>query len=314
MPNIGAGGVHDVVRSAADAQGGYTWTVTFASRLGDAPMLALEDSSSLTPAAGGVGVATALVQHGNVVRGAFRLAFEGDTTAAIAHDASAADVRGALEALDTIATVRVERVASDDQQGHTWAVTFLTDANAGDVSALVPVYEDTLYGTSGQTWVNVTTPTPGNTFYAVSVTSSAIANTQGCTWTHAAEALGAGGDRARDLVVELQVEVRAVELAVRVVAAADGLVVDADLLHLLPRALAQLARGARRAAAREGRRVRHEQREVALERAVVVVEERDGPAVPRLGVGARARDRERAGGLQHARVSTKESLIAAQMS
>ena len=165
MPNIGDGGVYGVTRTVESAaEERYTWTVTFAASLGNAPMLALLDSSALTPAASGADVAIATVADGNVVRGSFRLTFEGDTTASLAHDASAAQVREALEALDTVGTVYVERLAShdDDQQGHTWAVTFVSDENAGNVEAMVPVFTDTLYGTNGAVYTNVTTPTDGN--------------------------------------------------------------------------------------------------------------------------------------------------------
>ena len=54
----------------------------------------------------------------------------GAYTTPIAHDASAAQMTAALEALDNIGDVSVSRDAATAQGGHVWRVTF--DGNPGD--------------------------------------------------------------------------------------------------------------------------------------------------------------------------------------
>jgi hypothetical protein len=68
------------------------------------------------------------------LRGTFRLAFRGQWTAAIPHDASAARVEAALAALPDVSEARVDRAALA-QDAYRWTVTFI--GTAGDIAPLV---------------------------------------------------------------------------------------------------------------------------------------------------------------------------------
>lgn len=133
MSNIGPSGVQTVTRTGPDAQGGYTWLVTFAAAMGDVPALTLK-SSFLTGSGANVILATPV--GGNIIAGGtFTLGFRGDTTADIPYDASDATMQQALEALNSIESVRIVRTGPNAQRGYTWLVTFTSNSalNAGDV-------------------------------------------------------------------------------------------------------------------------------------------------------------------------------------
>jgi len=63
---------------------------------------------------------------GNVVAGSFTVSFRGEETDSIPVDASATDVKFALQNLDTINLVSVESILHD--QGHGWRVSFVSEA------------------------------------------------------------------------------------------------------------------------------------------------------------------------------------------
>ncbi|GLE03444.1 hypothetical protein PINS_up012346 [Pythium insidiosum] len=136
MSNIGPAGVQTVTRAGPDAQGGYTWSVTFAAAMGDVPALALQ-ASALTGS--GATVVLATPTPGNVIAGGtFTLAFRGATTQDIPCDATDAQLQQALQALDTLDAVTVSRSGPDAQRGFAWRVTFASPSalSTGDVPML----------------------------------------------------------------------------------------------------------------------------------------------------------------------------------
>lgn len=133
MSNIGPSGVQSVSRSAVDAQGGYTWLVTFAASMGDVPAFTLKSSFL---AGSGANVVLNTPVNGNIIAGGtFTLGFRGDQTADIPYDASDVAMQQALEALGTIESVNVVRVGPDYQHGYKWKITFTSNSalNAGAV-------------------------------------------------------------------------------------------------------------------------------------------------------------------------------------
>lgn len=134
MNNIGTSGVSDVSKSAtADAEGGFTWTITFGHAMGNIQALKLENSNLYGT---GADVVLATVQDGNELQGEYTLKFEDFTTKDIQHDASSDEVKNALEALENVGTVQVARGERSDQGGYRWTVTFMT--NEGNLPLLVP--------------------------------------------------------------------------------------------------------------------------------------------------------------------------------
>lgn len=153
MSNIGPAGVQSVSRSTVDAQGGYTWLVTFAAAMGDVPALTL-DSNFLTGS--GANVVLNTPTNGNIISGGtFTLGFRGATTAGIANDATDVDMQQALEALASIDTVRVRRVGPSNQHGYVWWITFTSwmPLNTGDLP-LMTVGTNLLAGTGANVAVN----------------------------------------------------------------------------------------------------------------------------------------------------------------
>eukprot|EP00940_MAST-03C_sp_MAST-3C-sp2_P000562 g562.t1 len=149
-----------VSRSNPDAEGGYTWLVTFQGGVitdvladgtplikhGSIPLL---DVDEFALQGTGASIAIDTIRPGNEVSGSFRLGLDGFTTNELAFDASASDVQAALEELPSIGSVDVHREDSPDVQnpgGYVWHVTFTSDVNAGDQSNITAVYEDTLEG------------------------------------------------------------------------------------------------------------------------------------------------------------------------
>lgn len=120
-----------------DAQGGYTWSVTFDATHSayDVPEM-IPDSSGLT--GNGATAAVNTRREGKApLGGNFQLYFRGDgPTASLAFDASAQDMVDALEDLNTIDSVTVERSGPvilddgdfngepDSVRGYVWTITF----------------------------------------------------------------------------------------------------------------------------------------------------------------------------------------------
>ncbi|KAJ0394774.1 hypothetical protein ATCC90586_000434 [Pythium insidiosum] len=160
MSNVGPSGVQTVTRSGPDAQGGYTWSVTFAAAMGDVPALALQ-ASALTGS--GATVVLATPTPGNVIAGGtFTLGFRGATTADIPCDATDAQMQSALQALDSIDAVQVSRSGPDFQRGFVWRVTFSSPSalSTGNVPMLTVGSNVQLRGVGAR--VDVREATRGN--------------------------------------------------------------------------------------------------------------------------------------------------------
>lgn len=160
MSNVGPSGVQSVTRTGPDAQGGYTWLVTFAAAMSDMPAITLK-SSFLTGAGANVLLATPV--NGNVIAsGTFTLGFLGAMTADIPCDASEAAMQQALEALTSIESVRVARIGPDFQKGYKWQITFTSNSalNTGDLPLLTVGTNMKLQGAGAA--VAVTQLTAGN--------------------------------------------------------------------------------------------------------------------------------------------------------
>lgn len=125
-----------------DAAGQCRWHVTFESNAGDLPPLEVAPGST---SSAGVGAAafdsSAILNSGdtvmvtdNVVQGTsttlsgdFTLSFDGEVTGYLPFDVSADAMKNALEGLDPIGKVEVERHGPDVNDCYTWDVTFTSD-------------------------------------------------------------------------------------------------------------------------------------------------------------------------------------------
>ena len=144
---------------------GYRWQVTFFDAPADLPALTVssftataswELQASALPAAAAAPPPPAITATPQLnvtvttaaapVRGSYRLQLGGFTTTPIAHDASAARMKQALETLPSVGVVDVQRtVAADLNDGHTYTLTVLDPP--GNLHTVVPVYDaDTLRG------------------------------------------------------------------------------------------------------------------------------------------------------------------------
>jgi len=172
MANVDFGTV--VTRTAGPNTGDYVYQVTFPPTMGDVPQMTVV-SSSLTPVPTAVASTSTLVQ-GNVIGGTFRLQFEGQTTSSLAYDASANDVRLALEGLSTLGVVVVSRTGPDYQNGYAWTVTFADPRNSGNMPAIIPLYTGLTVSSVGAA-VNMT---------VVSADGNQIGGTFTVSWTNQA--------------------------------------------------------------------------------------------------------------------------------
>jgi hypothetical protein len=134
-----------------------SWRITFDSNAGDLSLMTMSLSDSAIAGDGSSTDSSAstfthsLINSGNgqstvtvtehvagtstVVGGFFALEFNGARSVYMPYTCEARTMKFALESLDTIGQVDVSRTTEDENYGHTWSVTFLTEL--GDVSALV---------------------------------------------------------------------------------------------------------------------------------------------------------------------------------
>lgn len=118
------------VAAAAGVTGATRWSITFAQPLGNVPEIEIT-ASSTTPEDSAVATVT---NGSSPLTGTFTLSFESDETELLGYDATASDVKAALEALPNVGTVDVDRSAR--WNGLTWLVTFRR--NAGSVPLIQP--------------------------------------------------------------------------------------------------------------------------------------------------------------------------------
>ena len=124
----------DMQISPSDAARGRSWTITFGAYDDSYEIPILEtDASGLS--GGNVTVWAEIARaglHGPLsgntggLYGGFKLEWRGNVTDYIPFNATAADMKYALEALPVINTVEVSRVLSPDHLGYTWIVTFVS--------------------------------------------------------------------------------------------------------------------------------------------------------------------------------------------
>lgn len=120
-----------VERSGPNGQLGYKWTITFLDYEGDFPMLEL--TSSLTGAGAEITVEEEV--KGNELSGYFVLTYDNAGTELLAFDATADDIKNALEEVDNLGLVAVSGgLKIDTEFGRSWTVTFLS--SPGDVPEL----------------------------------------------------------------------------------------------------------------------------------------------------------------------------------
>jgi hypothetical protein len=133
---------------------GMSITVTFNDGDGDLPQMVCNVDAAFA-AVSGATCGTNTVADGNVLSGFFTLG----TSGSISHDASAADVKTAIEAMAGVTTVDVSRVLSDNRGGFVWSVTFTGDL--GDISDTILAPQSSLVARDAA--VTVTELTKGNT-------------------------------------------------------------------------------------------------------------------------------------------------------
>lgn len=183
LPNIGTVDVH---RTGPNPAGAYTWTVTYVSNPGYFPAgsgdrailvpnyLGTLVGSNSVPTAPTVTV-TQTAAGSAPLSGTFALGYAQSTiaspiaadfayTGALRNDISAAGLKVALEAINTVGRVEVERTVNSD--GYTWLVTFSgcrtvnnqDVCNIGDLHNLAP---KSLLTFNGQVTVSEVTPGVG---------------------------------------------------------------------------------------------------------------------------------------------------------
>jgi len=136
-----AGGAVNVVRSLADDQGGFRWTLAFVSRRTNLP----QSTCTMTGAHASTLCGASTLTQGNTVGDGFTLTYTDAAglrteTGKILFSASAADV---VSALQSAVVVEASVSAADDQLGRTWTITF--SSTPGNVAQLEP--KSTLTGT-----------------------------------------------------------------------------------------------------------------------------------------------------------------------
>jgi hypothetical protein len=129
------GGVDDVAvtRSEADAQGGYSWSVTFTAN--DGNLNTIQAFPSLT----GTDVQMVVTKPttGNELGGSFTLRYGTHSTEPLMTNATELEVKDALEALDGVAELIVRRTGPDRDGGYSWTITFQDTNMPGDLPSLV---------------------------------------------------------------------------------------------------------------------------------------------------------------------------------
>lgn len=167
-----AGLVH-VVRSPRDNQGGFTWTITFQTAVGDIPQITVVDELT------GIGhkTWTNTTVNGNTISGSFKVSFLNSTTRPISVAASALEFKNILEA--DLNIINAEVIRNDPTElceaglcpngpqaawGHTWSFTMVT--NQSIIAATSP--------TDHHPTLQTTLPTSLPVLTGVNVTSSVV--------------------------------------------------------------------------------------------------------------------------------------------
>merc|ERR1711871_1722826 len=128
-----------VVRSLADEEQGYRWSISMTDLNGNIKSFESETDGAFD----GVKDAKCEIEtiiDGNEIGGSFTLTYKKETTSAIRHDANASEVAAAISTLSNIRNVAVTRNQSDAEGGYIWTITFTHDegdlVKLGSVSSL----------------------------------------------------------------------------------------------------------------------------------------------------------------------------------
>ncbi len=132
MSNIDA--LPEVSKSGMNPDGGHTYSVTFPTSMRDVPELEVYLSD--------VPVSIETLENANLLQGFFRLEYDGDITEPIPINADESQMEIALEGLPSIDDVVVSRSMSDDQNGFSWTVQFVSDKNYGNLDILIVHADD----------------------------------------------------------------------------------------------------------------------------------------------------------------------------
>ncbi len=117
-----------VTKSNPNADGGHTYMITFPFSMKDAPQLEVHLSD--------LPVSTSTEENANLLTGHFSLFYQNEETRPISSSADESEMQNALEALSSVGFVDVTRSSSDDQNGYSWTIEFLSDKNAGNLEDL----------------------------------------------------------------------------------------------------------------------------------------------------------------------------------
>jgi len=131
--------VPSVTKSEMNADGGFTYMVTFHPSMKAVPVLELYVTD--------IPVFISLIDEANLLQGYFRLEYDGEITDAIPYDASESVMQKHLMKLSSIDSVQVVRSNSDDQNGYSWRIQFTSDVNGGNLSDMI-IHSDGLKTTN----------------------------------------------------------------------------------------------------------------------------------------------------------------------
>jgi hypothetical protein len=123
-----------ISKSGMNPDGGFTYSVTFPTSMRDVPEMEVYLSD--------VPVFISTLENSNLLGGFFRLEYDGDISDPIPIDANESLMEIALEGLSSIDDVIVLRSPSDDQNGFSWTVQFVSDENSGNLDSLVVHSDD----------------------------------------------------------------------------------------------------------------------------------------------------------------------------
>ena len=118
-----------VTKSGMNPDGGHTYWVTFPTSMKDVPQMKVYLSD--------LPVSTSTTANANLLDGFFRLEYFNEVTDPIPSDADEADMQDALENLESIGKVLVTRSDSDDQNGYSWTIQFISVMNGGNLADLI---------------------------------------------------------------------------------------------------------------------------------------------------------------------------------
>ena len=129
--------------------GNCSWRVTFDTNIGNLPLMtvgvydskissgAIFNGSTISPAGTSHGtlikVTKLVAGTGSAISGNFVLSYRGARSIYLPYNVSTTEMKNALQMLDAIGEVEVIRSASDENNGYTWSIMFLTELGSLDL-------------------------------------------------------------------------------------------------------------------------------------------------------------------------------------